>query len=110
MKYTNKKFTWVKLIVVVLCRITGFVVFCRVRSSTKRSKKYNLRMETTETDELLTNGFNLKIRESELTKTAISDSIDHEAEARVLVLYTGGTIGMKSNNHGGNEICVTKSL
>ncbi|CAC5396772.1 ASPG [Mytilus coruscus] len=57
-----------------------------------------------ESDETLTNGnpneFDNSIREAELKKTAIHESIDQEAEARILVLYTGGTIGMKSNNQG----------
>ncbi|XP_071159047.1 L-asparaginase-like isoform X1 [Mytilus edulis] len=57
-----------------------------------------------ESDETLTNGnsneFDLSIREAELKKIVIHESIDQEAEARILVLYTGGTIGMKSNNQG----------
>lgn len=51
--------------------------------------------------EHVVNGFDLSIREAELTKTACHVSIEQEAETRVLVLYTGGTIGMKSNNQGG---------
>lgn len=58
-------------------------------------------MDRPKTNESHLNGFDLSIRETELTKAAIHDSIDHEAEARILVLYTGGTIGMKSNTNGG---------
>jgi len=59
-------------------------------------------MESAGKDEKdVVNGFDLSTRETELTKTACHVSIEQEAETRVLVLYTGGTIGMKSNHQGG---------
>jgi L-asparaginase/Glu-tRNA(Gln) amidotransferase subunit D len=38
-----------------------------------------------------------------LLAMSLMDSSEPEPTSRVLVIYTGGTIGMKTNNNGGLE-------
>lgn len=47
---------------------------------------------------------------SKLATAGVAASVEQEQEAKVLVLYTGGTIGMRTNRSGGKIWNMTEFL